>query len=712
MLPFFIYMVAKKIHDLTVRVSQLEGRYHALQLRKDELVNTIAVAKGRLALHTTILSIFDKLQTRATDRSVGRFEKLLSSIVADVMPGTGSIKLATSVKNNAPALDFWIQKPDGKLEDILTGNGGTVANLVCVGNRFITLHRTSNRKLMMLDEPDCWVSADYTPAFSKMLYEVAEASKTQLTYISHRPLSLQDARFNHVKLEPDLKNPFLVKDPDSKEFVSVPRIVAKVVKGTDWESDEQVGVRGLHLKGFYIHYDTYLPMFPGATLYTGAGNVGKSAALYSSWRALAYNEVSSLCVHHYAKESSVRADLENNTSIEWSRKPNRNPVTIYTLRKDGKEVMKESPDRSGLPPKWVSDLLGVNKVEDIDIQVPDQKVPIFLLDSSPSMRAKLLSLGRESSHLTNLIKAYNKVRAKDLEIVSAGEIELVKVNKQLQCLQPVLSLTEKVHKLHSTALELDTCDREFSQARDFNKDWVNCTERHFILSCAPSALTVLEDKHLKKANELSLFIADLQKLHFGSMHLTFIPDPVSTSVVLHDSLPLGQLHKDLMALKSANAVLQLLPSSISNDGTDYMKMYSTLADGMTLANSWTALRHAKQLLSQLPSSIVGLVLNSDTQKVKEFVVEWLKLKQAHLIYEMLPSATLKPVIVDSTDVLSALIKAIREEIGQVSEYGSQLLVLEQEYLDAQQVSQRILDELGYCPACGTKNVKLEGHIHA
>ena len=704
-------MDTKLIHELTVRVSKLDGRVHALQARKDELTTAVALAKGRLALHPKVLTIFDRMQSLAADRSVGRFEKLLSSIVADVMPGQGSIKLSTSVKNNAPALDIWIQNGNGKLEDVLTGNGGTIANLVCVGNRFITLHRTNNRKLMLLDEPDCWVSADYTPAFSKMLYDVAEASKTQLTYISHRMLELQDPRFNHVHISTDDKNPFLVKDPSTKQMVSVPRVKVTVKKGATWESDQQVGIRGVHLKGFYVHYDTYLPMFPGGTLYTGEGNAGKSVALHSAWRALAYNEVSTLSLHHHATESSIKADMEDGYALEWSRKPGRNPVTIYSLYKDNELIQKESPDRSGQPPAWVVARLGIAKVDGMDLQIPDQKTPIFLLNESPSTRAKLLSLGRESSHLTTLIKAYTKARSKDMETVSAGEMELAKINKQLKVLAPVSALALTVKDLHTQAIEIDAKEKSLHAGQQFGREWKRMTEEHFLLSCTPDSLPVFNLSAIQEADRLRKHIELLHTLHFGLLHLSMIPAVVPATVPLHDTAGLSARVASLRALKQGLECLGRIPAPITVDTSEWQAKVKKAQDGKALVQSLQDLAMLGKQLMLLPDVLPTSVALHDTVPGHQLRTGLAQLRKLQGAYTALLPSTILPVELKEVESLTVLAKGIRQDIAGVSELGGEILALDTEYETTLKRCQAIVDELGHCPACGTPDVKLKGHTH-
>ena len=121
------------------------------------------------------------------------------------------------VKNNRLQIYFQIynQGNEDEIEDIMTGQGGSVCNILSVGLRLIALSQLpeqNHRPFLVLDEQDCWLKPALIPKFMKLVNEIAKRLKLQLLVISHHPLDLfAEAADRIYELQPDRELGAVVK---------------------------------------------------------------------------------------------------------------------------------------------------------------------------------------------------------------------------------------------------------------------------------------------------------------------------------------------------------------------------------------------------------------------------------------------------------------------------------------------------------------------
>jgi ABC-type thiamine transport system ATPase subunit len=101
------------------------------------------------------------------------------------------------------------------MEDVLTGQGGSVCNILSVGLRLIALSQLDparHRPFLVLDEQDCWLRPQLVPRFMKLIADIARRLDLQLLVISHHGVDL----FAHVadrvfELAPDREHGVAVR---------------------------------------------------------------------------------------------------------------------------------------------------------------------------------------------------------------------------------------------------------------------------------------------------------------------------------------------------------------------------------------------------------------------------------------------------------------------------------------------------------------------
>jgi hypothetical protein len=491
----------RTFEELRLRHARLMGERDALLRRKDELTLKVALAKGRLELEEEVTSVFEALQEKAHRRSIGPYEEGLSACIRDVFPeqpgadgaGNGIVKFELGQHLGLPALDLYINN-EGFHEDILSANGGSINNVVVAGLRVSALAQTTNRRVLVLDEPDIWIKPERVPNFVKMLSEVAAKSKTQMLMISHHVPEYFEGYASITKLYSE----------NGKTMATVlePRMA-------EWENDDEPGIRYMQLINVRAHRDTTIPFKPGLNSFIGDNNLGKSTALVYGFRAMAYNDANdSLFSHDRSEnkdeilEAKIIVGLEKGKRIEYIRYLKKSPKVLYRIYEAGSDepVFEGRAPTAGKVPEKVEELLGIKRVDGLDIQLRSQKSPIFLLDSPPSTRAKLLSVGRESGHFVSVNEAYRKLKTADSRTKTEGEAELTRINAKLPILdrlvplQALLAIHTKLNKeienSDSTSHSLARAINAITTAR---QTMDSCKKLVAVLSDLPKAPPPIED---------------------------------------------------------------------------------------------------------------------------------------------------------------------------------------------------------------------------
>ena len=403
-------------------LNTLQGQRLSIAKLSEDLHGKVALAKARLDRSEEVAEVLQELQARAHGRSIGLFERLLSAILADVLPGEGAIKLDLDMRGNSPSLDVLLEN-GGNTCDVLEATGGAVTNVVCTGLRLAGLSRTKNRRFLVLDEPDCWLKPDRVPAFMHVLAEVAQKTRTQALFVSHYDAPTFSEGISVVRLWRD----------ETGKVCAAPQHVA-----ADWVDDQQEGLRAIELENFMAHEHTFIPCFPGATALVGSNNLGKSASMVSSLKAVAYGESSDKVLRWGGPGvARVTVHLERKRKVVWTRDPKRNPVTHWELWEGETKVREGKGPARNSAPDWVADALGIRTVDGQDLQLVSQKKPVFLLDQPGSARAQILSMGRESGHVLALMKRYDELKRSDRETVKTREPEVQKLLGQLNVLDGI-----------------------------------------------------------------------------------------------------------------------------------------------------------------------------------------------------------------------------------------------------------------------------------
>lgn len=419
-LPGDVALVRRRRDALRAKADQAVARFQALS-------DSVGKAKARVDANGAVQAVLTEMQQLGHARSVGVYERLLTALLTDVFPDERKVHLDLYTDRGLPALDLFVSKQANLLEDTETGTGGGVTNGLSTGLRFIALIRSGRRPFIVLDEPDCWMEEHRVPAFMELIQQTATQLGIQVLLISHHPDELLSAIPYRLKLG---------RGPKGLEIHWTPSSDIPV-----WEPD-QPGLRGVTFEHCYGHTHTYLPLAPGVTLLRGSNDEGKST-LIATLNMILEGKTKDAMIQHNQSVARVTMDFGPDKVVHFERRRTGSPKVRYELR-DPALGPKADPLRSSTDgrnrPDWLLEVTGIGAVDDLNIQLTDQKSPVFLLNQTNTQRAKALAVGRgnEAAFIRQLM-ALDKEEVQEARThIRQGEKELEHLHRQILALQPLM----------------------------------------------------------------------------------------------------------------------------------------------------------------------------------------------------------------------------------------------------------------------------------
>ena len=417
-------------------------------MRYENLSLSVGQAKTRVEIEPEVMGVMEELQRREHERAVGAYEELLTLFMRDVLPGHRDVVMDLRTERSLPALDVYLRKGEGMpLEDALSGTGGSVTNILSAGLRFISLVRSGRRPFLVLDEPDCWIKPELAPKFAGVVQSVAEQLGVQVLMISHHDEQMFENLLPHrLRLE--------------KNGAQLVAQWAPTASQPEWAED-QAGVRSIELVNFQSHAHTIIPLSPGLTLINGDNDIGKSA-IVSALRSVFDADSNENHIRHGAKSAKVFLDFGPDHVLSWERFRKGNPTVAYELRTAGSshdlEPIRRSIGARDVP-EWVQDF-GIGLIDGIDVQLANQKEPVFLLSKPARDRAKALAIGGENAHVQEMLAIGKQEINEARLIVRNGEKELEKLHRARQTLEVIDTRDEAIIYLEEKSKAIEEQQRE------------------------------------------------------------------------------------------------------------------------------------------------------------------------------------------------------------------------------------------------------------
>lgn len=590
-------MLLAKIENLKSRYKALRDKVLVLSKQKELYLSEykamrekLRIAEQEISDYEAINAILECAQQAEHESTIGVYEKLLTALIEDTLDNNRKIKMNLAIERGMPALEIYSEKEEGKLEDIYSSNGGSINNIVSVGLRAISLIRSKKRRLLILDESDCWLKGDYIPKFGAVIQQLSERLGIQIVMISHH----NEENFSDIRNKLAIsRNGDTLKAEWKSSYGSEP---------PKWDLKDE-GIRSLYLENFQSHKNTYIPLGKNVTLITGDNDIGKSV-IVNALRAVFYGESNDTQINHQATETKVSVEFDRNKLLIWQRKLKGKPKVSYTLIDDKRgldnpihyyEGAKEVPD-------WVRIDFGIDYIDDLDVQLGHQKRPVFLLDEPNSKKAKSLAIGNSENYLFKMMelakqdlknnKDFVKRAREQLEILlkKSDAIDNVKMISIEDCdakLEELAALEKKVNSkselnnnikelqsnqyqlkilssLHQSSLPKSTLDLDILyNSREVIEYVVNLSYNNLLatklakLNELKFDSSMIDIQQLNKRKETALLFVDMIKNHY--LKTIFKNITLSEPIALKVDMELKSIVMNYLKALKEKSILNIQP---------------------------------------------------------------------------------------------------------------------------------------------------------
>jgi ABC-type glutathione transport system ATPase component len=168
-------------------MTRLQDRRDGHLRDQERLTLELEEVKERLRRAPKVTEALDTLQGELFRTLTAVLEEKLTIALQEVLEQPIAFKAKAEIRRNQIEIDFSIER-GGQPEDIMKGQGGSVANVLSVGLRIFaltTLDPKDHRRFLLLDEQDCWLRPDLVPRLVKIIHDAGEALGFQVILISH-----------------------------------------------------------------------------------------------------------------------------------------------------------------------------------------------------------------------------------------------------------------------------------------------------------------------------------------------------------------------------------------------------------------------------------------------------------------------------------------------------------------------------------------------
>lgn len=693
--------------------ASLKGSLDTLVAREHVLKIDVSTAKARTALKPEVDAVIEELQKRAHDRSVGSFERMLTGITDDVLPdyrGRRQVKLELSNERNMPALDIYVDN-QGNREEITSG---AVANVVSTGLRFISLARSGARRLLVLDEADCWIDGVAVQNYFNVVNQLSRDAGIQTVVITHHNLSTFSEDFRIYRIA-DIDSPDGI-DARSMDLVSPGRM-----EPNELNPNHISFVTARNVEGYL---NTGIELSPGVTVIQGANQRGKSA-----WRrmfdAALMADAGESIIRHKSDTAEIAVGFADGRVLEYQRFRKGATKAEFAMHspeswseRQAGASLKSMRDGPVVPlhhtvgakrPEWLPGETGVYEVDGINIQLWGQFSPVFMLDKPASSRAALLSIGRESGYLYAMSETYKTDLKEDSNTISKGEKEIAAIRGTTKEMVTLPELIERMDTLQKEAIEIN------EEARTINE----------LGRMVEQLLTVRERiKDMDRQIEAGRFLVDAPEVQATAMVQTWLRD--FTKATLDASIEITASAPDVPVVLEttvAQGVIQGMATArhFEQMGEALPTVPQTPEVALT-ANIQTMLFRLDE--ARANASVIALeplpaIPEIEKTTEVEFLLE--RLQQAQQASSVTLGKVLpEPPAVEDSAEIGALLQSLHGAIRNVTLHDKELRTLQDQLAQLEQELKDATEALGgECPVCHSimtvemlMGVDSGGHTHA
>lgn len=598
-----IKYINETLSQMLAKKSLLEKEYNALK-------SEVSLSMVRVSWQPDVKEFLDYLQWQEHEKSVGAYEKLLSAFMEEVLPGYRKVVFELTTERNAPALNIFIKKGENMPpEDALMGTGGSVTNILVTGLRIISLLRSGKRKFLVLDEPDCWLNPDYIPAFSKVINEMAKELGIQIFLISHYVNSTFSGIDHTVHL---YRNGSKL---DTNILGEIP----------SWEDHEE-GIKSIMLRDFQAHTDTYIPLSPGVTLFTGDNDIGKSAVV-TALRSIFYGKGNKTNIRHFCDKTSVSIEFTGNRLLCWERNNKGKYKESYIMLDENHDIDNPLHRSDGASmPDWLMEETGIGLIDGLDIQLAWQKEPLSLLGEAPPMRAKALAVGSEADYVQGMMSLAKDDFNDAKSLVKQGEKKLESWRVQLEYLKDIGKLKQQYDLINEKIEKSQDNIKKVQRVKELitKIEYLSNKKKSF-----KPLLSIDSEKINNKISEINpLLLGKMKKLYISWDKYLNRYDSLkiieNMPIISKIEEPKSQYLKDFLSkwvkLNKESERLNPLKNINSNINIEFNE---SLPQMISLINRWTNLLDKKEKYAPL-DNMKEIIIPSfnDNKKIQSLLKDW------------------------------------------------------------------------------------------
>lgn len=449
--------------------------YDILEEEICRLKVNVANNKDWLERQPVMQEFLTQLQFTLQEKNIVFFSSLMTALSNDVIFNeeslrTQQINFELYVKGGMPALKINSKTFDNNFEKITSGG---LRNVIATGLRVLALWRLtineenqtnkgefSHRRFLFLDEPDCWIANESMPNYAKLLHQLSHHFNLQILMVTHKPVEY---------FQPYATVYELTKSNGYSEI----NLLSSPQKEVD--DKEYDVINSVRLQNLKVFKDMSFELDKHLTIIVGKSFIGKSVIM-EAFNAILNNNSDDEIIRHYENKAAVTLYYTTNGkkySLLWERVkktnveyPQKVRYRLYDI--GGKEtVLLNDQFESYDVPDFAVNSLKMKKLDGVDIHLGLQDDMNFLFNPkvSDQERAKILSLGKESSYIhkmmeqlkskTREIKASIKMEEKRYNVLLENIVELIEVDRDDETYISLKNKEQKLEQFKDILFKLD-----------------------------------------------------------------------------------------------------------------------------------------------------------------------------------------------------------------------------------------------------------------
>jgi ABC-type branched-subunit amino acid transport system ATPase component len=174
------------------RIERLIYERERREKRSIEMAKEFAAIKEYLDVAGDVTTALEQLSEQLFQQLLNVVQEKLTIALQETLDQPIEFKASADFKRGSATVEFWVQRNQER-EDVLRGQGGSVANVLSVGLRMFALTTLSDerhRRFLVLDEQDCWLRPDLVPKLVKIVHDAGKALGFQVLMISHHDTAM------------------------------------------------------------------------------------------------------------------------------------------------------------------------------------------------------------------------------------------------------------------------------------------------------------------------------------------------------------------------------------------------------------------------------------------------------------------------------------------------------------------------------------------